>query len=59
MRLENCRVENSVGSGTGSNTRGRQNSFYLVVNVNKKAYTVITKDSDSKEKWMKSISDAM
>ncbi|XP_050733080.1 protein vav-like isoform X4 [Eriocheir sinensis] len=59
VRLENCRVENSGGSGMGSSTRGRQNSFYLVVDVNKKAYTIITKDSDSKEKWMKSISDAI
>ncbi|XP_050733088.1 protein vav-like isoform X11 [Eriocheir sinensis] len=59
VRLENCRVENSGGKGTGSSTRGRQNSFSLVVDVNKKAYTIITKDSDSKEKWMKSISDAI
>lgn len=59
VKLENCRVENSIGSGQGGTTKGRQNSFYLVVDVNRRAYTILTKDSDSKERWMKHISDAM
>lgn len=53
VKLENCRVQ------TGTNIRGRQNSFFLVVDVNEKAYTIITKDSDTKEKWLKIISEAM
>ena len=59
MKLENCRIENSIGSGQGGSNKGKQYSFYLVVDVNKKAYTILNKDTDSKEKWMKNISDAM
>lgn len=59
VNLENCHIDNSAATGQGGSTKGRQNSFLLVVDVNKTAYTILAKDSDSKERWMKHISDAM
>ncbi|XP_063843882.1 protein vav-like isoform X2 [Scylla paramamosain] len=59
VKLENCHIDNSVAAGQGGSTKGRHNSFLLVVDVNKAAYTILTKDSDSKERWMKHISDAI
>ncbi|XP_069980048.1 protein vav isoform X2 [Penaeus vannamei] len=59
VKLENCKVEDTVSGATGGTIRNKQNSFFLVVDGNKKAYTIITKDLDSKEKWMKSITDAI
>ncbi|XP_037780512.1 protein vav-1-like [Penaeus monodon] len=59
VKLENCKVEDTVLATSGGTIRNKQNSFFLVVSGNKKAYTIITKDLDSKEKWMKSITDAI
>ncbi|XP_047468847.1 protein vav-like isoform X2 [Penaeus chinensis] len=59
VKLENCKVEDTVLTSSGGTIRNKQNSFFLVVSGNKKAYTIITKDLDSKEKWMKSITDAI
>ncbi|KAK7078489.1 hypothetical protein SK128_023086 [Halocaridina rubra] len=58
VKLENCKVDNNVTS-TGGLTKSKQNSFYLVLSGNKGAYTIFTKDSDAKEKWMKNISEAI
>nr|XP_053643737.1 guanine nucleotide exchange factor VAV3-like isoform X2 [Cherax quadricarinatus] len=60
VQLKNCKVQNTVvGGAHGSGTKTKQNSFYLVVNGNEKAYTIVAKDSDAKEKWMKNISEAI
>ncbi|XP_045122292.1 protein vav-like isoform X4 [Portunus trituberculatus] len=59
VKLENCHIDNSVAAVQGGSTKGRHNSFFLVVDVNKTVYTILTKDSDSKERWMKHISDAI
>ncbi|XP_066961659.1 protein vav-like isoform X3 [Macrobrachium rosenbergii] len=58
VSLDCCKVDNNV-TGGGGITKNKQNSFYLVLGENKAAYTIITKDSDAKEKWMKSISEAI
>lgn len=59
VKLENCKVQNTFTGTHGGSTKNKQNSFHLVVNGNKKAYTIFAKDSDAKEKWMKNISEAM
>ncbi|XP_042213661.1 protein vav-like isoform X3 [Homarus americanus] len=59
VKLENCKVEDTVGGAHGGSTKVKQNSFYLVVKGNKKAYTFLAKDSDAKQKWMKNISEAI
>ncbi|XP_045593761.1 protein vav isoform X2 [Procambarus clarkii] len=57
--LKNCKVQNTVSATYGGSTKIKQNSFYLVVNGNEKAYTIVAKDSDAKEKWMKNLSEAI
>ncbi|XP_071521753.1 protein vav isoform X2 [Panulirus ornatus] len=59
VKLENCNVQNTFTGAHGVSTKSKQNSFHLVVNGNKKAYTIFAKDSDAKEKWMKNISEAI
>ncbi|XP_068239226.1 protein vav isoform X3 [Palaemon carinicauda] len=58
VSLDRCKVDNNVTSGGGI-TKNKLNSFYLVLGENKAAYTIITKDIDAKEKWMKNISEAI
>ncbi|XP_076065813.1 protein vav-like isoform X2 [Oratosquilla oratoria] len=53
--LKDCKVENT-SAGLASK---RSSQFILVVNGNKKAYTMIAKNEEDKKQWVKAINDAI
>lgn len=59
IKLESCQVQDNLVGAAHTITKNKQNSFFIVVSGNKKAYTIIAKDVDAKTKWKKDISDAM
>ena len=71
IMLDGCKVDcggnvNSLSGAPGSaapehSSAGKKGtaSFFLVLNGNKKAYTIIAKNENEKDRWLEAVTRAM